>query len=38
MLEANKKQVSLKYYYLKIRIDSANKILRNKEKLNKPLT
>ena len=33
MLEANKKQVSLKSYSLKIRIDSVNQILKNKEKL-----
>ena len=33
MLEANKKQVSLKSYSLKTRIDSINKILKNKEKV-----
>ena len=32
MLEANKKQVPLKSYYLKIRIDSVNQILK-KEKV-----
>ena len=32
MLEANKKQVSLKSYSLKT-IDSINKILKNKEKV-----
>ena len=37
MLEANKKQVSLKIYSLKIRIDSVNQFLRNKEKV-KPVT
>ena len=35
MLEANKKHVSLKSFSLKIRIDSVNQILRNKEKVNK---
>ena len=38
MLEANKKQVSLKSYSLKIRIDSVNQILKNKEKLRKSVT
>ena len=33
VLEANKKQVSLKSYSLKIRIDSVNPILLNKEKV-----
>ena len=33
MLEANKKQVPLKSYYLEIRIDSVNQILKNKEKV-----
>ena len=33
MLEANKKQVPLKSYSLEIRIDSVNKILKNKEKV-----
>ena len=33
MLEANKKQVPLKSYRLKIGIDSVNQILRNKEKV-----
>ena len=33
MLEANKKQVPLKIYYLKTRIDSIDQILRNKEKV-----
>ena len=33
VLEANKKQVLLKSYSLKIRIDSVNQILRNKEKV-----
>ena len=33
MLEANKKQVPLKIYSLKIRIDSVNQILKNKEKV-----
>ena len=33
MLEANKKQVPLKNYSLKIRIDSLNQILKNKEKV-----
>ena len=33
MLEANKKQVPLKSYSLKIRIDSVNQILKNKEKV-----
>ena len=33
LLEANKKQVPLKSYSLKIRIDSVNQILKNKEKV-----
>ena len=33
MLEVNKKKVSLKIYYLIIRIDSVNQILKNKEKV-----
>ena len=33
VLEAYKKQVSLKSYSLKIRIDSVNQILKNKEKI-----
>ena len=33
MLEANKKQVPLKSYSLKIRIDSINQILKNKKKV-----
>ena len=33
MLEANKKQVPPKSYSLKIRIDSVNQILKNKEKV-----
>ena len=33
MLEANKKQVPLKIYSLKIRIDPVNQILKNKEKV-----
>ena len=33
VLEANKKQVPLKSYSLKIRIDSVNQILKNKEKV-----
>ena len=33
MLETNKKQVPLKSYYLKIRMDSVNQILKNKEKV-----
>ena len=33
MLEASKNQVSLKSYTLKIRIDSANQILRIKAKV-----
>ena len=33
MLEANKKQVPLKSYSLKIRIDSVNQILKNKKKV-----
>ena len=33
MLEANKKQVPLKSYSLKIKIDSVSQILRNKEKV-----
>ena len=33
MSEANKKQVSLKSYSLKIKIDSANKIWSSKEKV-----
>ena len=33
MFEANKKQVPLKSYSPKIRIDSVNQILRNKENL-----
>ena len=33
MLEANKKQIPLKSYSLKIRIDSVNQILKNKEKV-----
>ena len=36
MLEANKKLVSLKSCYLKIRIDFVNQILRNKEKVKQP--
>ena len=32
-LEANKKQVPLKSYSLKIRIDSVNQIFKNKEKV-----
>ena len=35
MLEANKKQVTLKSYSIKIRIDSVNQILRKKEKVTK---
>ena len=37
MLEANKKQVPPKSYSLKIRIDSVNQILKNKEKVHKPV-
>ena len=37
-IEANKKQVPLKKYSLKIRIDSVNQILKNKKKLHKPGT
>ena len=33
ILEANKKQVPLKSYSPKIRIDSVNQILKNKEKV-----
>ena len=33
MLEANKKEVPLKSYSLKIRIDFANQILKKKEKV-----
>ena len=33
MLEVNKKQVPLKSYSLRIRIDSVNQILRSKEKI-----
>ena len=33
MFEANKKEVSLKSYSLKIKIDSGSPILRNKEKV-----
>ena len=33
MLEACKKQVPLKSYFPKIRIDSANQILKNKKKV-----
>ena len=33
VLEANKKHIPLKRYSLEIRIDSVNKILRNKEKV-----
>ena len=33
VLETNKQQDPLKRYYLKIRIDSANQILKNKEKV-----
>ena len=33
VLEANKKQVPPKSYSLKIRIDSVNQILKNKEKI-----
>ena len=33
VLEANKKQVSLKSYSRKTRIDSVNQILKNKEKV-----
>ena len=33
VLEANKKQVSLKCYSLEIGIDSVNQILKNKEKV-----
>ena len=36
MLEANKKQVPLKSYSLKIRLDSVNQILKTKKKLHKP--
>ena len=32
-VEANKEQTPLKVYYLKIRINSVNQILRNKEKI-----
>ena len=32
MLEASKKQVPLKRYYLKIRIDFVNQILKDEEK------
>ena len=32
MLEANEKQVPLKSFFLKIRIDSVNQILKNKKK------
>ena len=35
MLEANKEQVSIKSYSLKIKIDSVNQILKNKEKVAK---
>ena len=35
MLEANKEQVSIKSYSLKIRIDSVNQILKNKKKVPK---
>ena len=35
MLEANEKQVPLKSYSRKIRIDSVNQILKNKEKVTK---
>ena len=35
MLEANKEQVSIKSNSLKIRIDSVNQILKNKEKVAK---
>ena len=35
MLEANKKQVPIKSYSLKIRFDSVNQILKNKEKIAK---
>ena len=35
MLEANKKQVTLKSYSIKIRIDSVNQILRKEEKVTK---
>ena len=35
MLEASKEQVSIKSYSLKIRIDSVNQILKNKEKVAK---
>ena len=37
MLEINKKQVPLKSYALKIRVDSVNQILKNKEKLHEPV-
>ena len=37
VLEANEKQVPLKSYSLEIRIDSVYQILKNKEKLNKPV-
>ena len=33
MLDASKKQVRLKIYSLKTRIDSLNQILRNKQKV-----
>ena len=33
VLQANKKQVPLKNYYLEIRINSVNQILKNKEKV-----
>ena len=35
MLDASKKQVRLKIYSLKTRIDSLNQILRNKQKVKK---
>ena len=37
MLEVNKKQVPLRSYSLKIRIDSANQILKNKDKITQTL-
>ena len=33
VLKANKKQVPLKSYYMEIRIDSDNQILKNREKV-----
>ena len=38
MLEASKNRVPLKSYSVEMGIDSANRLLRIKKKLNKPVT